>query len=553
MKTRVSLGLLLGLACGLGLGWYLFAHESRPASVQGGLQSPPAHSAPGHSGSDGQTLDPKRAAPESARTTLADLNGMRSEFEQSLGLFNLLAPLGGDEIVALIEAAKHTISGRDYVAATSIMYGRLAELDFETALSHALNANDSARDRWIQSIFHTMARLDFERAVAAMEDLGARHKHIAGQALLASRDDMPLHDRIEVAQDLNVALPVDVHAQDLPTAWSQALQNPNMQQRMMQLIAIARQWGAQDPLAALEASRDLPHVMRASVQATIGAEWASTDPQAAWAWLRELPPSNNRDMLIQTVFGALAQSNLDQALSLARSLEGERRTHALRALLMPWMQRDPDDAVTWLQTLPPGGERMELISHAAVGLAMHDAELTARLRESLSTDERRLLDATRWSILASQDPRTAMLEVEQFDDAQQRTQAIKQVLQHWAGNDYRAALDWVESQPGREREAYYPEVVGNWARWEPQAALDYARRLPSSDGRDQSLLAITLRSDDIDLAEQAYRAIDGAEVRQQLGQTIYRKYRRAFPERVAPYARDAAAAPDTQQPRVRVR
>ena len=102
--------------------------------------------------------------------TLADINARRSDFEQTLGLYELMRDMGPADLLALLDEAS-LISGADYVAATSIIIGRLAELDPQRALDRALETATLAQPAWIHAIFSSWARLDADAAREALDSL----------------------------------------------------------------------------------------------------------------------------------------------------------------------------------------------------------------------------------------------------------------------------------------------------------------------------------------------------------------------------------------------
>ena len=149
---------------------------------------------------------------------------------------------------------------------------------------------------------------------------------------------------------------------------------------------------------------------------------------------------------------------------------------------------------------------------------------------------------------AHQDPEAATQRIEQIDNPDGRKSAARNLVSQWAQNDRPAALRWVDSQPQEDRPPLYNAVTSSWAQWDPTSALEFARGLRDPDSRDQAILGVAHQIEDIDLIEEAYREVNSADIKSQLGNIIHYKFRASNPDRAAAYQ-----SATSEQPSIRIR
>lgn len=142
--------------------------------------------------------------------------------------------------------------------------------------------------------------------------------------------------------------------------------------------------GMDSPQKAVEAIiAHEPSVERDQTLRQAVGTWAEEAPEDALAWVRRLDQVEDRDWLMGTALTALAEQDASKA---AAFLEvemplGLARNHALVAIAQRWVQRAPEDAKRWLESLEPSPVREDALKE--IGLIR--AALSAAATEESAT------------------------------------------------------------------------------------------------------------------------------------------------------------------------
>jgi len=430
--------------------------------------------------------------------TLAETADISSEFLQSAALYQLAAPMGAEGIRRLLDEAEQALSGGDYQGGTSLLIGRYAELDFAAALDYALANGGRLKANWLQSIFHSRARIDVDDALAQAQQLSKSQQQIAGIAMLRSSEYLSKNQRRSIIDTLNLPDQIVATAQ-FPTAdaWANVQNIADPMQRIQAQSRVLMNWARSDPWAAFEASREIENAqMRSGIQSQLLGMAAADDPQRALDWLNSQPEGQLRDQMTAAVVARIGASDPDQAEALIAALPEDKRVQAEMGL---WMQRaasDPEGAARWVASLEIDEDRQSMRIERMVPMqmlsvmTMTSPEAAERFINALPADRRSEMEPTYVQILAQRDPVAAADRLERITDDQQRASASQSLVSSWAQQDPVEASRWIERQPNDASPALFRSLGASWSHQNLTSARDYAEGMRAGVDRDHMYTGI---------------------------------------------------------------
>ena len=245
---------------------------------------------------------------------------------------------------------------------------------------------------------------------------------------------------------------------------------------------------------------------------TVGEQmqsWIARDPEAALAFVRQLPPGNERSQSLLMLLDTLGRTNPDRALALAAELvgtrdersfysslfdrlarenisaaiprlaaapAGEAHDNALRALTDAWVRLDPAAARAWAETLPLSADRSLALEIIFLDLAprdpLHAIELAQKSLAGPALD-RVVLSALQ--TLTKTDPRGASELVSLLPPGELQTQAAMDVARAFGIQNPMAAVAWVKTLPaGNTQILALNNVLARWYVSDSGAAANFA-------------------------------------------------------------------------------
>lgn len=194
--------------------------------------------------------------------------------------------------------------------------------------------------------------------------------------------------------------------------------------------------------------------------------------------------------LEELAVAAVAERDIDEALDwLASMPDGDRRRRLQSAIAAAWARQAPDDALAWAQGLEPPDPGMVaiVIGHSAAS----DPDTALSLLESF--------ELPAWNLPAARSGEAtaegiAELIVRQLDASTDRARFADELLQrgtarslvvleelteHWAGIDTLSATEWVVQTASRLPPELPVTMVGRLAATDATAAAEFADRLPA--------------------------------------------------------------------------
>lgn len=535
---RYALTLFIGLTIGWVAAWFTPPPSPTTLPLRSAPESPlPVFVPP---------IEPAFTPPVAGPSTLEEILRNPSDFEQTAALYLLGLSATREQLEVLIAEAAELDQVSERRAATSILYGRYAELDPESAVAHILEHGGAFANRWLDSVFHTWSRQDLQSAIERLGELPPHLRTVAGAALLNARDDLPADERRFIAQQLGiepVMAQLEMQRQiamtdtDPQEAWRAAFATANQQMRTQQLFRVAVTWANSDPLAAMEAAASVSQLsIRTALQQQIAGVWARDNPTAAIDWALAQPPSSGRGDILSGVLGALATTDPPTAISLAESLSEPDRNKALGGVLKGWASTDPRAAAEWFNlskdTLSPN-----VANSVASAYASRYPEEALSWANSLPPASSTMASTIVLSMIGQQDPGRAAELALQLADENTRTNVVQNVLRNWAESDPRAAGRWVARiDDDAQRQPLYASLLRRWSQYDRAGAVQFAQQLRSAADRDAALVGlINSLSDDLPLVEELYTQIQSADQRRLAAARLFYSLRREDPQRAESY------------------
>jgi hypothetical protein len=164
---------------------------------------------------------------------------------------------------------------------------------------------------------------------------------------------------------------------DVSSPKDPVVQNRSGKSRERDIRQVDQTLSPEENVLALMARRPGAERDQALHQA-VGA-WADENPDATLAWIKRLPPGEERDWLACAALTSIANVDPQQAAELL-DLEippGQARNHALVAIAQRWVQLAPEDAESWLESLansPARDDALREVGIISFALSTHSSE-----------------------------------------------------------------------------------------------------------------------------------------------------------------------------------
>ena len=267
------------------------------------------------------------------------------------------------------------------------------------------------------------------------------------------------------------------------------------QQKMMFYSLLLGQWAETDGRAAMayaEGKLEKGSMFNMGITSSVLSTWAHRDPDAVWKWLetehKDDGSDRSRMMALSAVFAGFASSNLESALSRLGSLDDPSRAMALGGIAMS-AQDDTSRRRLLDRTasLPP--EQRNQLRQGAIGQwAMSNPEEAVAWVRSLPADEQKPVRESAGQMMLMMKPALAADFMLEGAEEKDKPQIYDRVVMQWAGQDARAAGEWLTKQPqGPELDGARRTFATVVAQRDPSAAMDWARSVQDQDQRTQSV------------------------------------------------------------------
>ncbi len=251
------------------------------------------------------------------------------------------------------------------------------------------------------------------------------------------------------------------------------------------------------------------------------AEWYKRDPEAALTYLRLMPRGNEFNTALFSVLEDIGQQNAERALALAQELATNSEQRVVYNILFDQFARqDFQQAVQWLDQVPPGEGRINAARALAARRAQEDLDAALAWAQSLDDPADRgpaiesvLFDLTEikpWQAfevavrnlngdelertlslilneLKTIDPDKAAALVQMLLPGETRTHATMGLVRAMSERDPYAALDWTHTLPSDElRQLALHNVLDVWLAAAPDEASAFVSGMTAGPEQDQA-------------------------------------------------------------------
>lgn len=235
-----------------------------------------------------------------------------------------------------------------------------------------------------------------------------------------------------------------VQSADFAAAARSALALDDSNDSWLNLRALIRRLPVDQLSVAAEQAKKLPRNDRWQVLTVIGRRWAELDPQGAAAF--------------GLVSGRTSGYN-----------------NFLHAVVEKWSSGPWRDAEAWLNTVPPGEERSELIRTLVTSVARNDPQAALQLLQRQPGSRNQSIVQNLFIDWAGRSPQAAAAAALNFNGTF-RNDALNGVAESWAGENPQAALSWTDSIGDlATRKNLITRIANQWAEVDPLAVIAWAR------------------------------------------------------------------------------
>ena len=277
--------------------------------------------------------------------------------------------------------------------------GSVASIDAELALEAAQQQkNQVQRNQLIRSVVKTVAKQSPRDAANLLEGIEQKSDRIVAASAIAKdwlkkdtsaaidwllNTDAEVSDAIfkdrfaakqiqlDEAQAIVAALPEKYRA-----TWARAVAD-----------RLTKERSAQDALrfvSQFEGQRDYPMQM-----AHLVTKVAANDPNQAIRWADRIPAGNSRDAALSNIVASHASKEPDQAAEwLTKINDPDLRQVAASDLVRKWYREDAVGARQWIDAMPRGADRDNVIVNTVVGMA-HQGNDQSTLIDSIDNPRKR--------------------------------------------------------------------------------------------------------------------------------------------------------------------
>ncbi len=250
-----------------------------------------------------------------------------------------------------------------------------------------------------------------------------------------------------------------VQTQAFETALRGALRLTDRVDRTIRLREILRGLSAEQIPVAFERAKKLARSESWEVLSALGSRWAEIDPRDAFA------------------FGMKA----------GKTGPYGGYNSFLDGVMEKWSNAATSEAISWVQSLPPGETRNNLFNTVITTVGQSNPEMAVRLLRTQANYQGGWVAQSLFYDWAGRDPQAAATAALDLKGNTGR-QALNSVARSWAQDDPRGAMQWANGVPNvSARKGLIDVVAQQWAEADPQGVITWARGLTDESMRRNAI------------------------------------------------------------------
>jgi len=254
-------------------------------------------------------------------------------------------------------------------------------------------------------------------------------------------------------------------------------------QRFGEYALLLSAWAKVDPLAALTYAK--ANTRSGFATSTILTTWASIDPEAAIRWAETNHQGDGANPYLASIIRSLAGTDPVRATQLLTGMpKSQERGEALDAMMPHLLTQDGAAVRTWITALPDDSLKDGAMMRSATTLAASDPAGTASwLAANPGQATQRMMDDV-YTVWAGKDLQGAISSISAVPDAENRSNALRGVVNNLVNTDPQAALALMNRFPNDVSDRMVQQFVWHSFGSDPSLAINQINRIADEGQRN---------------------------------------------------------------------
>jgi hypothetical protein len=213
------------------------------------------------------------------------------------------------------------------------------------------------------------------------------------------------------------------------------------------LVRGAESWIRTDAAGAAAFLKEvLPTVRQPSDRQELVQLWVTAEPSAALGALREVVPAQGRDAVLSRLLPLAVAADPASAVAAVTGIRDPvLRGQTISNIGLQWSSRDPENALNWAVSLPPGSEQTAAIRSVYQvwsATQFNGAKASLERLNSIQRDDALVgIIHERMNTSVAQAADLGLM----VSDSQKRSELLGSVFQRWGRSNPAAAASWLET------------------------------------------------------------------------------------------------------------
>jgi len=254
-------------------------------------------------------------------------------------------------------------------------------------------------------------------------------------------------------------------------------------QRFGEYALLLSAWAKVDPMAALTFAK--ANTRNGFATSTILTTWASIDPEAAIRWAQSNHEGDSANPYLASIIRSLAGTDPVRATQLLTGMpKSQERGEALDAMMPHLLTQDSNAVRNWITALSDDSLKDGAMMRAATTLAASDPAATATwLAANPGQASQRMMDDV-YTIWAEKDLRGALSAISAVPDPENRSNALRGVVNNLVNTDPQAALALMNRYPNDVSDRMVLGFVWRSFGSDPSLAINQINRISDEGQRN---------------------------------------------------------------------